>query len=255
MNDYVTEKGIYSGQPAGERVDCLITLGTPHRGSPGADPYWSIFSFDCKYQPFLAKQLSLFYLNYIYDPSYNNLLWNDFENELTEGPVCWYPSILDSKTEFCSTLQSAQSNLDELNNADSYLNKIIAFGGNEFNEEPFQWGFEWYEHKILSAFSILLAEFPVIPPGYPDTPIDDRYRPFQANDGMVPLISALLLKSGSQGLFTVQNGQLTYDIQELNSQCLLKKCIVIEDRQTDHLDFLDDEEIIDLVIRTIKNIE
>ena len=255
LNDCVTEKGIYSGQPAGERVDYLITLGTPHRGSPGADPYWCIFSFDYSYLSFLAEQLSLFYLNYIYEPSYNNLLWDDFENELTEDQVCWYPSILDSETEFCSTLQSAQSDLDELNSEDSYLDKIIAFGGNEFNEEPFQWGFGWYEHKALSAFSILLAEIPVIPTGYPDTPIDDQYRPFRANDGMVPLTSALLLKSGSQGLFTVQNGQLIYDPQELNSQCRLKKCIVIENRQTDHLDFLDDEEIIDLVISTIKNIK
>ncbi|OPL13525.1 MAG: hypothetical protein AVO38_13300 [delta proteobacterium ML8_D] len=255
MNDHITEKGIYSGQPAGERTDYLITLGTPHRGTPGADPYWCIFSFDYNYSSFLAEQLSLFYLNYIYEPSYNNLLWDDFENELTEVPVCWYPSILNSDTEFCSTLQSAQSDLDELNSEDSYLDKIVAFGGNEFNEEPFQWGFGWHEHKALSAFSILLAEIPVIPTDYPEIPIDDQYRPFQANDGMVPLTSALFLKSGPQKLFTFQDGQLIYDPQKLNSQCQLKRCIVIENRQTDHLDFLDDEEIIDLVISTIKNIK
>lgn len=254
LNDYITKTGSYSGQPAGQRVEHLITLGTPNRGSPLADPYWSIFSFDYNFQSFLAEPLSSFYLNYIYDPSYNNLLWDDSENELTKGQVCWHPAILEDQTEFCSVLPSTQTELSELNKRDSYLDRIIAFGGNEFDGQTFQWSLEWGEHRALSAFSTLLADVPIIPPSYPETSIDDQYRPFQANDGMVPLTSALNLKSGSEKIFTVDDGQLNYDPQEVESLCRFKECIVIEDRQTDHLDLLDDEDIIDLVLRKIKKL-
>jgi len=255
LNDYITKTGLYSNQPAGQRVDNLITLGTPHRGSPVADPYWTIFSLDYNYQPFIARQLSFFYLNYVYDSSAKNMLWDDTEDELTRSKVCWAPAILDNQTEFCTVLPSTQSQLSRLNSKDSYLDKIIAFGGNEFNGQDILLNYKWDEHKALSLSSTFLAETPIIPPNYPYKTINDQYLPFRANDGLVPLISALPLETGSGNLFTVRDGQLIYDPQKIDSLCQLQKCIVIKDRQVDHLDFLDDQDIINSIIKTIKKID
>ena len=113
-----------------------------------------------------------------------------------------------------------------------------------------------YKHDALAQFSRLIAELPVIPNNYTkeEPNIDDSYRPFQANDGMVPLISALFLKPGSGRLFTVDNnGELVYSQQKLANYCLAGKTYLI-DGPVDHLDFLDKPSIMSIVINHLKDL-
>ena len=264
MNYYKTTSGqIYGGTRGGERVIALVTLATPHRGSPGADAVWTVFSFDYNYSDSTASLYSRVYLRDIHDDTHRNLLWHDVDDELTNDQVCWYPSI--GENEFCSRLQSNFSDLPSLNNMEKYLSKIIAYGGNEYDGEgvPHEEFVRmtaqdalpaWAEHWVLSIFSGLMADMPVIPNGYPDTPISDAYRRFEANDGMVPLTSALFLKPGTGNLFQVVNGTLVYDQSSLDAGCQVAKCNVIDHRQVDHSDFLDDDEIIDIAITKLKQL-
>ncbi len=95
---------------------------------------------------------------------------------------------------------------------------------------------------------------PVIPNGYPGNPIDDTYRRFQANDGMVPLDSALLLKPGSGDLFHVEDGNLVFDEDEVRNHCQVEECNIMLNRQTDHMDFLDDDQVIDIILNRLKTL-
>ena len=49
MNHYTTQRGNFANQLGGERVRYLVTLATPHRGSPGAFPAWYLFYLDLNY--------------------------------------------------------------------------------------------------------------------------------------------------------------------------------------------------------------
>ena len=113
-------------------------------------------------------------------------------------------------------------------------------------------GDPWYSHPLLFVLSSLLAQVPVIPNAYPAVPINEAYRPFQANDGMVPLTSALLLKPGSGTLFTVVEGLLVYNPDHLKEKCQLDECNVIDFFLTDHLAFLDADFVIAVYLDKLK---
>jgi hypothetical protein len=267
MNDYVTLNGDFSGQPGGEHVKYLVTLATPHRGTPGADLVWSIFSFDYNYSDVLSVFYAKVYLDKIYNENHIYLQWDDVDNELTDEIVCWNVGCLNNN-QCCVYLQANQTDLLALNQQESYLGKIIAYGGNEFDGELSKSEHEkfisktqeerkieaWCEHPFLSILSVLMADMPVIPNGYPGNPIDDNYRRFQANDGMVPLDSALLLKPGSGNLFHVENGNLVFDEDEVRNHCQVNECNIIVNRQTDHMDFLDDDQVIDSILNRLKTL-
>jgi hypothetical protein len=265
MNDYVTLNGGFYGQSGGEHVKYLVTLATPHRGSPGADPVWTIFSFDYNYSDAFSLLLSKAYLDKIHNENHIYLQWDDVDNELTDEMVCWNVAYLNNN-QYCGYLWANQTDLLTLNQQESYLGKIIAYGGNEFDGELSESEHEefisriqeerkieiFYDHWGLSYFSGLMADMPVIPNGYPGNPIDDTYRRFQANDGMVPLDSALLLKPGSGDLFHVEGGNLVFDEDELRNHCQVEECHIIVNRQTDHMDFLDDDQVIDIILNRLK---
>jgi hypothetical protein len=151
------------------------------------------------------------------------------------------------------------------------MKKIVAIGGNRFDQKPLGWEtlqlllYGWsswydlaidYKHEALAQFSRLIAEMPIIPSKYTKQKpsIDDSYRPFRANDGMVPLISALFLKPGSGHVFNVDNnGNLTYSQKTLSQYCLAGKTYLING-SIDHLDFLDNADLISIVIKDLKGL-
>lgn len=251
MNDYVTLNGGFSGQPGGEHVKYLVTLATPHRGTPGADPCWCFFTFEYNHVNLLYR---FSYWEKIYNENHIYLQWDDVDNELTDEIVClsW------NDDQYCGYLWANRTDLLALNQQESYLGKIIAYGGNEFDGELSKQEERKtearFEHMTLSIFSGLMAHMPVIPNRYPGNPIDDNYRRFQANDGMVPLDSALLLKPGSGDLFHVEDGNLVFDEDEVRNHCQVKECNIIENRQTDHMDFLDDDQVIDKILNRLKTL-
>ena len=103
---------------------------------------------------------------------------------------------------------------------------------------------------------------PIIPNNYQEScdsevisPIDKSFRPFMANDGMVPLTSALLLEPGALDLFQFRrNGKLIYNKGKFNQLCQVKECIVLS-KATDHLGLLDDNQIVNQVIQKLKSLD
>lgn len=267
MNDFTVEKGAYSGQKGGEHVRYLVTLATPHRGSPAADQVWTTFSFYNNYGLVGGTIWANFYVAYrqFFTPdfSYEFLLWDDVNNELTNDEVCWQMPL----GMHCEPVLSINSHLLELNQNENYLDKIIAFGSNENigNKPIFRKRDIKIKHRALTTFSLLMADMHVIPNGYSHGDvIMDEYRQFVANDGMVPLTSALKLKPGSHHLFEVIKRKLWIDGEKINKigdnkdfcyipieYCDLKECIVLKKR-ADHLDFLDKKRISKIVRQKLK---
>ncbi|MDQ1284188.1 MAG: hypothetical protein QG620_536 [Patescibacteria group bacterium] len=263
MNRYTIKSGRYAGKLGGERVKYLVTLATPHRGSPGADNRWVVYSLDYGFKEKVAKYLCEVYLNYVWDKkTHSFLVWDDWDNELTDGQFCWYSNLYEKR--ICSTMRT-NPDLLELNETEKYLSKIIAYGGNNYKKDwvvpmdakiPEAIAPQVFEHSQLDAASILLARMPILPSGYlSEDDIDDSYRPFQANDGMVPLISALFLKPGAGRLFTVdKSGRVIYDRGEVAGYAQVRQGIILGNGQVDHLDFLDDSDILEKVILKMKSL-
>jgi len=263
MNRYVIGSGKYARKLGGERVKYLVTLATPHRGSPGADNWWVAYSLDFGFRAKVAKYLCAVYLSYVWDEKTHLFsVWDDWDGELTNGQFCWHSNLY--KKSICSTMRN-NSDLLELNESEKYLNKIIAYGGNNYKKgwvvpmdagKPREVAPQIFEHSQLDAASILLARMPILPNGYlGEDDIDNSYRPFQANDGMVPLISALFLKPGAGRLFVVsKNGEVIYDNDEVASYVQIRQAIILGNRQVDHLDFLDNSSIIAKVLLKMKSL-
>ncbi len=286
MNRYVVKRGSHEGQPAGKKIKWLVTLATPHRGSPAADPIWVDVSFDCNF--LFPVKLALEYLYFtelpqidyygVWDPkTYPCLLWDDADNELSAQAVCYYsalsatPDTLFGDVEKCTPLMSKtnQNNLTGFNQKEHYFNKIIAYGGNnytqslqyrimkditaflsQFSTNAQNWSsMSKYlsEHQLLDLSTVLMALMPIIPPGHVRVP-DNPKRPFKANDGLVPLASALFLKRDASTLFQFNRNRFSYDKKLLdNSFCQIAECNVIGGA-VDHLGFLDNSQIISTVL-------
>lgn len=278
MNRYTLKNGSCAGQLGGEKTKWLLTLGTPHRGSPGADPIWTYFSIDYNYPYIIAKSLSGIYFNLgIWDiETHKHLLWDDADNILTSDYVGWYSALEDADT--CQKMMSSQSDLIQLNEEELYHKKIIAYGGNNYSKNldrimalwlvavyadysGLSLILTWNDHMKLNLTTMLMARMPIIPNGYQAdcnptilNPIDDTFRPFQANDGMVPLPSALFLKPGSSDVFKLKKKKISYNKKELKKACQVAECIVSPE-SVDHLDFLNDNKSITSVLNKLLKIE
>jgi len=262
MNDYIGIQGGYAGKKGGERVKALVTLATPHRGAPGSDPNWTLFaldSYDGHYGIPSSEvvTLSYFYIDHVFDKnSFPYLQWDDVDNVISNNTVCFYPAWLKD-LEYCSILWHnipEYQEVSNLNKRESYHNKIIAYGGNSVRY-PIPVDIEnWWTHYKLSVAAALLEPMPIIPNGYPIDDIYDNTLRFKANDGLVPLASALYLKEGSGNLFTPDGKNIQYNKDTLNGKCQIRECNVINNRYTDHQHFLDDNEIIDMVIGRLMNL-
>ncbi len=268
MNYYHIDSGPFKGKRAGDRVKYLLTLGTPHTGSPGADPVWTVFSFDWNYPSWLARILTDTYLKYIYSDSDVYMLWDDQELQIFSDTLCWYPSYFSGKEQFCLPLASIYSPIQDLNISESYHHKIIAFGGyvqvqqgiyplltQALDLDPEANALKNQElHAVLRLGSFLMGKFPFISDAYKKDGIDDSYLPFQANDGLVPLNSALMIPLSTEETFVVKERQLIYKPEVVKSLCPFAECIVLEDRMTDHLDYLDNTDLLTMILQKLKNI-
>jgi hypothetical protein len=271
MNDYVMTDWPYTNLRGGERINVFFTLATPHLGSPLADEIWDRFSFDYNHWDLTAFALcDVSFRKWVFKNSYRFLQWSDSDSESTNDLVTWDSAC--AVGQYSSFLMSNVSSVSKLNAREVYHNKIIAFGGNRYKRVSV----DWYAfgpvvllyptlfdlpnsllHLALGYLSSLLAEMPIIPNGYLDgeqgISIDDSYRPFQANDGMVPLISALFLKPGSGKLFGVNLlGKVKYDTADLESKKQVRECIIFD--SVDHLDWLTKPSIRKKVIAKLREV-
>jgi triacylglycerol esterase/lipase EstA (alpha/beta hydrolase family) len=89
MNEYNHNSGAFSGRKAGERVLKLITLGTPHHGTPGANDESAQELIPLGWKPFRSVA-SFFYWKLDSDlfkytlpsnaPNRSDLLWDNYDN-------------------------------------------------------------------------------------------------------------------------------------------------------------------------------
>ncbi|MHC1743982.1 MAG: hypothetical protein AB9873_13250 [Syntrophobacteraceae bacterium] len=271
MNYYILSNGTNKGKLGGEKVSRLFTLGTPHHGSPGADLWWIYFSFDYNFSYLTSVALSDLYFNFnIWDvKTAKFLLWDDVDEILTDDSIAWH-SALEGQ-DICRKLISTDSDLKLLNKDEQYFSKIVAYGANNYSSSLSKrmtlriyatvsdltglYRLSWVnKHNRLDLATVLMARIPIIPNGYqadcnPDVlnPINNNFWPFQANDGLVPLTSALFLMPGSLNLFQQQKGKLNYDEEELDRACQVAECNVVKGSM-DHLDLLENRNIIKSVL-------
>ena len=130
MNEYEHDFGAYRGSHGGEHVQKLITLATPHHGTPIANggarvsslwhPIWSAaFTFEVCLVPLLGT-------NALYVPGFD-LLWNANVNEPNRADMRW--DQYDHRTWDGTYSSSVETNtwLEEIPH--TYDSNIVAFYG------------------------------------------------------------------------------------------------------------------------------
>jgi pimeloyl-ACP methyl ester carboxylesterase len=114
MEEQEFSKGIYEGQPCGEMVDLLITLGTPHHGSPMANGP----ARNAHYGFVMNIMLTIFEGAVFSETQYDDvnrsdLRWDNYDNLMD------YDLYDDEKNLW----------LDSLNSMSAFYNKIICYYG------------------------------------------------------------------------------------------------------------------------------
>jgi len=190
---------------------------------------------------------------------------------LENGDVCWDSVLFNGYR--CVRLNFNRELL-KLNQSDKYLNKIIAYAGNHYSQNLYNKvlpnrasgqlssiikNYSKGAHGQLDLSAVLMARMPIIPEGYQyGDIIDPSNCYFKANDGLVPLSSALFLPAGSSNnIFTFNNkGQLNYNdaVSKAENLCQIGECHIV-DGDVDHLSFLDNGNVIQQIIIKIQSLE
>jgi pimeloyl-ACP methyl ester carboxylesterase len=181
MQERVHTKGIYANQYGGERVEKLITLATPHHGSPGAnkctrDQLATDFAWLA-----IMESVDLYYWkwkNGVDSPKEPNRSDLRFDNwDETMNPV-GYDSYCD--------LWDRNNWLISLNNLVGYDNKTIAYAGYIDPNDPVR-------ISLVNGGPLVIADFIVE----------------QANnEGEEAIAASIALNEGLMGLYGVNDGMV-----------------------------------------------
>ncbi|WP_373500212.1 esterase/lipase family protein [Desulfococcus sp.] len=260
----------YGDGNEGDRVLGLVALATPHHGSPGAVPEWGLETVNASFKDTeLAKAL--------YGTSYEaaavnisnegtmGLAWDNFDGPENGAPYIQFDlesnignshtlSVLDTNLSN-PTLPASQTDdtiylpdrasgtLEELNQDARYFGKIIAYGGYDTDlgvtdQLKFSWlDISFQDHIGLEIFTQLMAD---MQSKNGDNP--ELKKLFMANDGMVPLQSAFLLKKdpGAEPMYETKEDtdlglikSIEIHLKDFTSRLNFRKSYVCED--FDHL--------------------
>ena len=271
----------------GDDVHGLITLGTPHHGSPFAVPDWSAIHWAWKIGTFPNAQHIfniLFSVSptiipnpidpfnpFIIEPAFDidrigslNLAWDNsdgsvagnykstFETNFSKDGVVnltltdinkEVEQVLDETVLYANRYKQNFGTLANLNERESYFRKIVAVAAYD-NELSDNQNFYYTEllniltiaddHQNLSFITKLLSDIHEnIVPGQDDTV-------FFANDGLVPLQSALLLDiSNGDALSYLSDTTVSLNYENISLHKKVKKHIIFTGQIKDHLDLLD----------------
>jgi pimeloyl-ACP methyl ester carboxylesterase len=263
----------YGDGNEGDRVIGLVTLGTPHHGSPGAVPDWGLHTAEGKFKD---TELADILYGYDDDSTVNvadigtmGLAWDNFD-----GPDCGVPyvrfsmesslgddhvlSLMDmnlkhpvlKESEEDTTIyvpDRAYGTLEELNSDTRYFGKIIVYGGYDTElgaggHDPFNWlNFSFTDHAGLEIATHVMAEM--------ESKQEGQTKPvlhFFANDGMVPLQSALLLKkdSAKEPIYDVEEEDNWFlpdsykvDLKDFSGRLQVRRAVLCPDY--DHLHMIE----------------
>jgi len=251
----------------GDRVLGLVTLGSPHHGSPGAVPDWGLMAVNDGFEETdLADILYGFddeaVVN-ITDMGTMNLAWDNFDGP--ENGMAFHEFNLASPLGDDHTLSVMDANipnpvleaeqadttlylpdrsggtLAEMNADDRYFGRIIAYGGYDTSlglgsQNPFDWlELSLTDHAGLEMATHLMAEIP-------SRSDSDYVWHYMANDGMVPLQSALLLKkdAANEPIYTADEDTdlfavdtISINLKDITPRMNFRKAVLCPD--FDHL--------------------
>lgn len=251
MNEYIHNSGKFKGKKAGERILRLITLGTPHHGTPAANDSPRTFFFgDQAILTLVVNLIDIFY-------------WFKFDNDCQDAilKACTSSNLLNSFTNLFSISQKCQIQVDEenrsdlrydnyykisddyekskeknkwliyLNESDKYLDNIMAFYGSIDTNDPF------YKYlKNLTAYELLV----VFSNAYIHNKIPKEYNPYNYDlpfDKHNQLIFASVILS--ECYLLCNDGMVPIDSGQYNRENIYKK-IYLHDY--DHLEMKDDKQ-------------
>ncbi|HLH30329.1 MAG TPA: hypothetical protein VKY31_03950 [Terriglobia bacterium] len=211
----------------GDRVLRLITLGTPHHGSPFALPDWAALTWAANLGVYPSAFGTVY--SFAFDATrlgHLSLAWDNMDGVLKESVVLNSTSGLakdgrfaltpadanapadtpDSTVFYSRSLKAAFGTLAELNQHERYREKIVRYGAfddslddndkllkQSLTSLTVAFSLATDSHKALQAATSFLAFF--------HTPLNTTARYF-ANDGQVPLQSALFLDTSAGNAFS-----------------------------------------------------
>jgi pimeloyl-ACP methyl ester carboxylesterase len=258
----------YGDGAEGDRVLGLVTLGTPHHGSPGAVPEWGLETVkgqfkDTELAEILYGLTASAVVN-VTDQGTMGLAWDNFDGP--ENGIGYNRFDLDSEIGDDHVLSVADANVDSpelgpsepdptiylpdralgtleaLNADERYFGRMIAYGGYKTDlglggHNPFDWlNFSISDHIGLEMAIHVMANI------HSRSALGPVYH-YVANDGMVPLQSAFLLKKDAAGepMYDVDRDRdffviETYEVKlrDVTSRMNVRKAVVCPD--FDHLD-------------------
>ena len=263
----------YGDGNQGDRVLGLVTLATPHHGSPGAVPDWGLETIEGKFRD--TDLASVLYgvtgdaVVNVADTGTMGLAWDNFdgpdngvrykafrmESDLGDQHVL---SELDTNlnnpmataTEVDITIylpDRKYGTLEALNADDRYFHKIIAYGGYDTDlglggSDPFNWlNFSFSDHTGLEMATHVMADIASKTPNGDGTILN-----FIANDGMVPLQSAFFLKkdTANEPMYTVKKEDDWYTpesyevkLKNFTNRMQFRKAVICPDY--DHLHMIE----------------
>lgn len=262
----------YGNGSEGDRVLGLITLGTPHHGSPGAVPDWGLETVKSHFMDTILSNILYGFSESdvvnVSDHGTMGLAWDNFD--APENGVPYHSFSLKSKIGIDHVLSVKDTNmpismadddpidptiyipdrsfgtLAELNNDHRYFNKIIAYAGyaEKLGAEaynPLDWmNISFTDHTGLKLATHVMANIR----SKTSSESESEYL-FLANDGMVPLQSALLLKKDPKNEPIYEESKNRYffiqtvkvNLNNFTNRLVFRKSIVCPDY--DHLDLVE----------------
>lgn len=253
----------------GDKVGGLVTLATPHHGSPFAVPDWAAISWGLRIGTTVDSRTAF---DMVVGPSGKgfdidrlgslNLAWDNMDSvvqgsvtlpmgisfaidggvKLSYRDMNHATSFSDETVLYSDLAKSQYGTLDDLNNREAYYDRIITYAAydTDLSDNP-NWNnildVLWNavntllsDHTALAGITQLLA--------YMSDQVSFNSSNYVANDGMVPLQSALLLDMSGGPAFATKNanGQVTLDWNTINSRQQASKYVVWSGGIKDHLD-------------------
>jgi hypothetical protein len=220
----------------GDDVSGLITLGTPHHGSPFGVPDWvaAVWQATDGEEPLFTVlrnraldtdrhgTINLAWDNFdgaIADPWTTDFLVNDYDLTDRDMNAPASPATDDRTPYYPGTFKDSFGTLAQLNAAEAYYHKLVTIGAYDpdFSDNASFAGLLAdvaaglvspdlsSEHDQLSAVTTILGDMSMTTAG------NANGSPYYANDGLVPLQSALFLDispypGGTAALFSSRDG-------------------------------------------------
>jgi triacylglycerol esterase/lipase EstA (alpha/beta hydrolase family) len=194
-----------NGIRGGDRVEKLITLGTPHHGSPMANGSSRYSVLDPVMQIYVSIADQLYYsqnnpTTYQYNRS--DLRWDNFDNLLN------YTTYADEKNDWLSGTS--------MNNDRTYDNKIIAYAGS-YDANDYNTTYSVTDQILAAMFSVKFSRTEITDGIVPYSSASFQGHTLRKDTRFMKGYNHSRLASGMVGLDPVLYGSLKTDLLDVNT--------------------------------------